>query len=194
MVTVKNMNVCARLQNYTTVVLCEVDSIQNVKDSLKGAGYCEIDIAFYYIEDAKSDSRTLTQAVYPMVIGYWSSDNRLRRNMVTAASSSPKQRHNLWTCKKPTLDRDGDGVVINAEQKVVELMESIITTFSFEREWVLDACCGTGSAVIAALSVKRNAVGIDLDKRQTDHTEMKVEGYCLECDGDITMEDVESCE
>ncbi|XP_070553144.1 uncharacterized protein [Ptychodera flava] len=83
----------------------------------------------------QSDSRSLTEAVRPIVIGYWS-DNQVKSNMVTIPSSIAKQIHSVWLCKQPTLNRDG-GVVINAVQKPMELREFFINIFTFLRQWVL---------------------------------------------------------
>ncbi|XP_070548821.1 uncharacterized protein [Ptychodera flava] len=81
-VTIKNLNVSVNLPQYTILVMCEMHEISMVKETLKAAGYCKVDLGFYHIEDAVPDSVTLTNAVHPIVIGYWNQDRQLRRQHI----------------------------------------------------------------------------------------------------------------
>jgi len=90
------------------------------------------------------DSVTLTNAVHPIVIGYWSSDQRVKRTMVNRQGDKRGMVHNLWKTKKVQHDRDAEGCILNAEQKPVQLFQQLIETFSYPKQWILDSHCGTG--------------------------------------------------
>jgi len=53
-------------------------------------------------------------------------------------------------------------------QKPVDLLEWLIKTYSNEGETVLDNCMGVGSTGVACKNVKRNFIGIELDKTYFD--------------------------
>lgn len=54
---------------------------------------------------------------------------------------------------------------IHPTQKPVELMEYLIKTYTNENELVLDFTMGSGSTGVAAKSLKRNFIGIELDEK-----------------------------
>ncbi|XP_077868635.1 uncharacterized protein LOC100371633 [Saccoglossus kowalevskii] len=187
-VTVKNVNVTARVSNYTMIVICEVDTIHVVKEQLKSAGYAKIDVAYTYIEDASSDTATLTNAIQPVVIGYWASDGKVKRNVLNIKEDSPISRHNFWRTQKPVLDKDGDGVIVNSQQKHVQFFKTLLDKFSYPNQWVLDACCGTGTAIVAAMACGRNCIGFDTDRRQVEHSIVKCDSIIIGEDEDMDMD------
>jgi site-specific DNA-methyltransferase (adenine-specific) len=60
-------------------------------------------------------------------------------------------------------------------QKPVELMENLIKTFSNKGDVVLDFCMGSGTTGVAAVNLKRNFIGIELDKNYFDIAEIRIE-------------------
>jgi len=55
------------------------------------------------------------------------------------------------------------------------LIEEFISFFTKEGDWILDPFMGTGSALIAAGSLTRNAVGIELSEEYFDSTKRRIE-------------------
>lgn len=52
---------------------------------------------------------------------------------------------------------------IHAAEKPVELLKILIQCSTLPNDFVLDPCCGSGSALVAAKELKRQALGIELD-------------------------------
>jgi site-specific DNA-methyltransferase (adenine-specific) len=53
-------------------------------------------------------------------------------------------------------------------QKPVDLLEWLINTYSNENETILDNCMGVGSTGIACKNLKRNFIGIEIEKNYYD--------------------------
>jgi len=53
-------------------------------------------------------------------------------------------------------------------QKPVDLLEWLIKTYSNENETILDNCMGVGSTGIASKNLKRNFIGIEIEKKYYD--------------------------
>jgi len=53
-------------------------------------------------------------------------------------------------------------------QKPVDLLEWLIKTYSNENEIILDNCMGVGSTGIACKNLKRNFIGIEIEKKYYD--------------------------
>lgn len=54
---------------------------------------------------------------------------------------------------------------LHPSQKPVDLLSYIIKTYSKEGDLVLDFCMGSGSTGVAALSLKRKFIGIEIDEK-----------------------------
>lgn len=52
---------------------------------------------------------------------------------------------------------------IHAAEKPVDLMKKLIQCSTLPGDFILDPCCGSGSALVAAKELKRQALGIELD-------------------------------
>jgi site-specific DNA-methyltransferase (adenine-specific) len=52
---------------------------------------------------------------------------------------------------------------IHAAEKPVELLKTLIQCSTLPNDLVLDPCCGSGSTLVAAKELKRQALGIELD-------------------------------
>ena len=57
-----------------------------------------------------------------------------------------------------------NGIRVHPTQKPVALMEYLIKTYTNEGETVLDFTMGSGTTLVAAKNLNRNAIGIELDK------------------------------
>lgn len=52
---------------------------------------------------------------------------------------------------------------IHAAEKPVELLKTLIQCSTLPNDMILDPCCGSGSTLVAAKELKRQALGIELD-------------------------------
>lgn len=59
-------------------------------------------------------------------------------------------------------------------QKPVDLLEWLIKTYSNENETILDNCMGVGSTGIACKNLKRNFIGIEIEKKYHDIAKLKL--------------------
>ena len=57
---------------------------------------------------------------------------------------------------------------LHPTQKPVALIEYLINTYTKEGELILDNCIGSGTTAVAAINLKRNYVGFELDKDYFD--------------------------
>ena len=73
-----------------------------------------------------------------------------------------KQTQSGYPFKTLRFKRDSNKV--HPTQKPVSLMEYLIKTYTNEGETVLDFTCGSGTTLVAAKNLNRNAIGIELDK------------------------------
>lgn len=57
---------------------------------------------------------------------------------------------------------------LHPTQKPVELMEYFLKTYTNENDTVLDNCIGSGTTAIAAINLKRNWIGIELEEEYVE--------------------------
>jgi site-specific DNA-methyltransferase (adenine-specific) len=77
----------------------------------------------------------------------------------------PKFRNNgkmIFNCMD--WPRDNESEKIHPTQKPVELLKTLIETFTDEGDVVIDPCAGSGSTLIAALRLNRKAYGFEIKK------------------------------
>lgn len=58
-----------------------------------------------------------------------------------------------------------DKLVVSPYQKPVRLLKKLIVMFSHEGDWILDGCAGAGSTMVAAATMGRNVLSVDIDPR-----------------------------
>lgn len=64
---------------------------------------------------------------------------------------------------------------LHPTQKPVALLEYLIKTYTQEGETVLDFCMGSGSTIVAAKNLSRNAIGIELDNNYFNIAKQRIE-------------------
>lgn len=92
--------------------------------------------------------------------------------------TSQKDMHNFIECgicmgKERIKDKDGNS--LHPTQKPVKVLEKIIKVGSNEGDTVLDCFCGVGSTGVAALRLKRNFIGIEIDKTYYEASKKRLE-------------------
>ncbi|MGN1172969.1 MAG: DNA methyltransferase, partial [Muribaculaceae bacterium] len=60
--------------------------------------------------------------------------------------------------------RDNETPKIHPTQKPIGLLKSIIEIFTDPGDVIIDPCCGSGSALRAAMMLKRRAYGFEIKK------------------------------
>lgn len=78
-----------------------------------------------------------------------------------------KYPKSIWTFQKPH-----PSIAIHPTQKPIDLCRYVIRTYSNKGDIILDCCCGSGSALVAAKREGRNYIGMDngiCDKRKSSY-------------------------
>ena len=86
----------------------------------------------------------------------------------------------VWKFKRDILTSN-----LHPTQKPVELLRTLIRTFTNENDLVLDNCMGSGSTGVACILENRNFIGIELDKTYFDIAEERINKIKLKIDKDI---------
>ena len=61
--------------------------------------------------------------------------------------------------------KDGKDIPkIHPSQKPVKLLETLIETFTYPGDVVIDPCCGSGATLRAAYELGRSAYGFEIDR------------------------------
>ena len=69
------------------------------------------------------------------------------------------------SCKSPVFRYPCGRSKIHPTQKPVDLIKELILASSNEGDTVFDPCMGSGTALVAARSLKRNSIGVELDEQ-----------------------------
>jgi site-specific DNA-methyltransferase (adenine-specific) len=134
--------------------------------------FCEFEQQFYLIELAK---RYGLNKYINLVFRKNFSAQVLKANMKVVGNCEyglllyrdklPKFRNEgkmIFNCFD--WQKDGDTEKIHPTQKPVELLKTLIKTFTDEGDVVIDPCAGSGSTLIAALRLNRKAYGFEIKK------------------------------
>jgi len=77
----------------------------------------------------------------------------------------------LEYAKPNNLSKDGN---LHPTQKPVALFEYLIKTYTNEGDLVLDNCIGSGTTAIACINLKRNWIGIEMNKGYCEIAENRI--------------------
>ena len=61
-------------------------------------------------------------------------------------------------------ERDTETPKVHPTQKPVALLKKLIALFTDEGDTVIDPCCGSGSTLLAAMTLNRKSYGFEVDK------------------------------
>lgn len=73
-------------------------------------------------------------------------------------------KHAVWSVPI-VLDRGGNGARLHTTQKPIELLDALVERFTDAGDTILDPFAGSGTTLVAAKSLGRKAIGIELDER-----------------------------
>jgi site-specific DNA-methyltransferase (adenine-specific) len=68
------------------------------------------------------------------------------------------------------ISSNGSDTGLHPTQKPLKLMQALIELTTKENQIVLDPFCGSGTTIIAASSLERNYIGIELDENYYNNT------------------------
>jgi len=77
-----------------------------------------------------------------------------------------------WFVHRPPRRKENE--ILHPAKFPETLIEEFISFFTKKNSWVLDPFCGTGSVLIAAASLHRNAVGIEINKKYFSITKKRI--------------------
>ena len=79
--------------------------------------------------------------------------------------------------------------LLHPTQKLVNLCEWLMKTYTNENELVLDNCIGSGTTAIASLNTNRNFIGLELDEKYFNIANLRIDDAYLER-GQMRIEDI----
>lgn len=78
-----------------------------------------------------------------------------------------------WFIHRPPRRKEKE--VLHPAKFPETLVEEFISFFTKKNAWVLDPFCGTGSVLVASASLKRKAVGVELNKKYFGLTKKRID-------------------
>ncbi|KAF0213114.1 MAG: hypothetical protein FD178_2982 [Ignavibacteria bacterium] len=78
-----------------------------------------------------------------------------------------------WFIHRPPRRKENE--VLHPAKFPETLVEEFISFFTKKNAWVLDPFCGTGSVLVAAASLNRKAVGVELNKKYFGLTKKRID-------------------
>jgi len=88
-----------------------------------------------------------------------SSNYGKQKDNVTTISDGRRYPKDIIKIKRKSTDKH-----LHPTQKPVDLLKYLISTYTKEKEMVLDNCMGSGSTGVACKELNRNFIGIEIDK------------------------------
>lgn len=67
-----------------------------------------------------------------------------------------------------------DSTVISPYQKPIRLLKRLIGIFNMKEDWILDGYAGSGSTMVAAATLGRNVLSIDIDPRSCQFMHLRI--------------------
>ncbi|MBI5788603.1 MAG: site-specific DNA-methyltransferase [Candidatus Schekmanbacteria bacterium] len=83
-----------------------------------------------------------------------------------------KQMRNVWEISAPAADEKKFGK--HPTQKPLQLLNRIILASTSEGDWILDPFCGSSTTGVAATSLKRKYLGIDMDEEYLELSQKRL--------------------
>ncbi|XP_038062583.1 uncharacterized protein LOC119733073 [Patiria miniata] len=156
------------LTHYNIVCLCSLSQQAEIHRVLSSETFCKVEHAFYRkgsVQEDNAPRSVLQQDVGALVCGFWSASGR-----VSTDDQLTRPRSNFFDIKEPwTLAKTDNGSPVNVHQKPLQLLQDIVDAMSPKQGWVLDACSGTGTGIVACLLGGRNCVAVELEESQAAH-------------------------
>jgi hypothetical protein len=87
-------------------------------------------------------------------------------------------KHAVWS-HAIALDRDGKSPRHHPTEKPIALMNELVHLFSDEGEVILDPFAGSGTTLVAAKTLGRKAIGVELEERWCEAAAKRLAQECL---------------
>lgn len=94
-------------------------------------------------------------------------------------------KHAVWSVPI-VLDRSKTGVREHTTQKPLELMLSLVDLFTDSGETILDFVAGSGTTLVAAKSLGRRAIGVELEERYCEIAARRLAQDALDFTGEAS--------
>lgn len=91
-------------------------------------------------------------------------------------------KHAVWSVPI-VLDRGNNGARLHTTQKPEELMLSLVDLFTDPGDIILDAFAGSGTTLVAAKSLGRRAIGVEMDERYCETAAKRLHQEVLDFSG-----------
>jgi DNA modification methylase len=158
--------------NFTFAVFGTEKNLTQIYQGFSDAGYSKVQTVVWYKTNAfgnpsKASSVKLVSAFEFICLGFKGNRSECIFNY---CATPTKARFNVWefpVTRKKEFVRNFNKVVTNPAQKPLALLRALLSRHSAPSSTVLDLCSGTGSTAVAAASLGRSCVSVELDNAQS---------------------------
>ena len=173
------------------IVFCAFEQMNTLIDAAKKHGFIHyIPLVFcknYSPQVLKANMRIVGATEYALVF-YRDKLPKFRNGVITDENGknirgTGKMIFNWFTWEK---DNSKEYPKIHPAQKPVGVLKRLIEIFTDEGDVVIDPCAGSGTTLRAAMELKRNAFGFEIDRNFYERA--KNEMLVVKSDGQMSFE------
>ena len=173
------------------IVFCAFEQMNTLIDAAKKHGFIHyIPLVFcknYSPQVLKANMRIVGATEYALVF-YRDKLPKFRNGVITDENGKNIRGTGKMIFNWFTWERDNakDYPKIHPAQKPVGVLKKLIEIFTDEGDVVIDPCAGSGTTLRAAMELKRNAFGFEIDRNFYERA--KNEMLVVKSDGQISLE------
>jgi hypothetical protein len=171
--------------NFCIAVFSSIQQVHDVFEAFAQVGITDRYSVVWYKKNAHgqnsgTDFLKLISAYEIITFGFYGNRSDCTMNYV---NTPPAARFNVWECNIPSrqeIQLDKFLEPINPAQKPVALLRMLITRHSNPNDNILDLCSGSGTSAVAAVSLGRNIVCVEIDPAQATQIPLRVDSVDYE--------------